>query len=113
MARYKVRETLVTCPKLAGTLGGGGINAGAYRGGSLELSHFVSSFADLCGIQVALDGTVDLHDGVVSRCPIGACVNVPGYDVLRLIDEVSYINNGKNIEATAAGLPVPEPAPFP
>ena len=39
---------------------------------------------------------------------IGACVQVAGYDLDRLTQDVVYVDNGANLEATS--LPVPSGA---
>jgi hypothetical protein len=43
----------------------------------------------------------------VAESAIGACVQVEGYDLSRLMTDVSYRDNGANLQATS--LPVPEP----
>ena len=61
----------------------------------------------LIGIQVALDGAIDLTDGVVSDNPIGANVQVAGFDLERLRDRVEYRDNGINLETAELAIPVP------
>jgi hypothetical protein len=57
-------------------------------------------------VQLALDGSIDLSDGEVSGALVGACVQVPGYDIARLQDRVLYRDNGTNLDVTT--LPIPE-----
>jgi hypothetical protein len=96
-----------------------GMNALAAGGGQLGMRHFISTRADLCGLQIARDGGMDLFGDLlvlgggrsrstseVSFSPIGVCLQVPGYDVARLTDGVVFRGNGTAVEAT--DLPVPE-----
>jgi len=43
---------------------------------------------------------------VVSGSSVGACVQVDGYDLARLLDGVAYIDNGTSLQTTM--LPVPD-----
>ncbi|RLB52075.1 MAG: hypothetical protein DRJ42_15665, partial [Deltaproteobacteria bacterium] len=80
-------------------------------GGALRLTRFELRDAAVCGIVLApLAGTeevtaVDLETGVVSNSPIGACVQIDGYDLDRLTGGVHYRDNGSNLDSTM--LPVP------
>ncbi len=84
-----------------------GIGVGAYMGAQLRAERFAIRDAALCGLQLATDGRVDLDMGEVSGCPVGACVQVDGYDLTRLSATVDYYDNGANLQATT--LPVPTP----
>lgn len=77
-------------------------------GGSVRLERFVVEESALCGVQVARAGSIDALVGHVRRNAIGVCLQVPGYDVSRLIDRVLYTDNGSSIDATM--FPVPDPA---
>ncbi len=94
------------------TDGSGGVNAMAYRGGRVQMSSFIVTRADLCGVYVAPDGEMDLlgiHPlglSEVSRSNIGACVQVPGYHLSRLDSAVAYVDNGSDFEGT--DFPVPD-----
>ena len=70
------------------------------------MSRFVVARAELCGLQLARGGQVDLADGEVREHAIGVCVQVDDYDLDRL--GVRFVDNGVNLQATS--LPVPEPA---
>jgi hypothetical protein len=48
---------------------------------------------------------VDLSDGAISRSAIGACLQVPGYDVERLHHDVRYEDVGVPLQATSYTLP--------
>ena len=93
----------------ADTCAGFGLGCGvaSYAEAQLELTSFVITRNALCGVQIASSGALDLHDGEVSAHPIGANVQVDGYDPARLSDRVRYVENGRNLDATS--LPVPEP----
>lgn len=55
-----------------------------------------------------VDGALDLHEGEVSGCPIGASVQTEGFDVERLYDAVVFRDNDRNLDRSL--LAVPEPA---
>jgi len=83
-----------------------GVGLGVYSGSELDLRRFAIRRSALCGVHVAEASTLSLHEGEVSEATIGACVQIDDYDISLLNDEVSYRDNGVNIEATS--LPVPE-----
>jgi hypothetical protein len=86
----------------------GGMNAGAYSEGHLRLLNFITTRASLCGIHIARDGEMDLDVGNVSNNPVGACINVPGYDVLRLQGGGSvFYDNDTNVESRDFSIPEP------
>jgi hypothetical protein len=87
----------------------GGMGVGAYTGGVLAMEHFVIERAAVCAVHLA-EGEVDLRDGVIAQSGIGACVQVDGYDLSRLRDGVTYVDNTNNLDSTS--LPVPD-APSP
>lgn len=87
----------------------GGLGVGSFRGGSIDLEHFAVEDSALCGVQVAAG--VDLSLGEIRDTPIGACVQVDGYDVSRLTDRVSYVNCGQNFEARSYDVTVTSPRP--
>ena len=85
---------------------GGGIGAGVYLGGALVLDRFSVASSALAGLQVARDGQLDLHVGVVRDNPVGANVQTLGYDFARLSDRVAFVNNGVGLASEE--LPVPD-----
>jgi len=78
------------------------------------LERFAIRQAETCGlfvVNVRADAALDVRHGVVEGSAIGACVQVEGYDLDRLTEDVLYRDNDANLEATM--LPVPElPLPF-
>jgi len=104
-----VRDTLEaacvvdSCPDSTG-----GSGAVSVLGADLSITRFALRQAALCGAQVARDAELDLSHGEVSGNPIGACIQVEGYDVGRLTAGVACLDNGSNLETTT--LPVPESA---
>lgn len=87
------------------------VAVGAYAGATVDVRSFLVDGSVLCGIQVADvgggAGELDLHDGDVEGCDIGACVQVDGYDLDRLLDGVTFRN--KRINSQQTSLPVPQP----
>jgi hypothetical protein len=87
-----------------------GYNFVSVVGGTLTVDRFESADASLCGVLV--DGaSLDLSNGSVHGAPIGACVQVEGYDFNRLTRGVRYVDNDANLQSTR--LPVPSTAPLP
>jgi hypothetical protein len=81
--------------------------AGAYHGAMVALDRFRLENAATCGVHVAVDATMDLVDGEVRGCGIGACVQVEDYDLDRLAASTRFIDNGATLDASAS-LPVPD-----
>ncbi len=73
--------------------------------GSVSLESFSIRDSALCGVLVA--GDTQLTAGEIRDNPIGACVQLEGFDVARLSDRVRYIDNERNLDATT--LPIPQP----
>jgi len=95
------------CPEMSYAYGAASIGA------TLSLSHFAIDQSAVCGVFVApLTGAagpsaLDLATGTVRDSVIGACVQVDGYDIGRLTNEVRYEDNGTPLDSTT--LPVPQP----
>lgn len=89
----------------------GGIGMGAYLRGHITATRFQLGANDLAGGQLALDGELDLQDGVVSDNPVGVNIQVPDYDVTRLTEGVHFRDNGINLDADELPLP-PANAPL-
>ena len=88
-----------------------GMGIGIYRGAAFTLHDFVIAGSALCGVHVADTASADLRDGSISGCPIGACVQVGGYDVDRLTDGVAFEDNEINLDSTE--LPIPDATELP
>lgn len=73
----------------------------------VTMTRFEIDNADLCGLLLGGTSEVDLDTGLVIGCNIGACVQVPGYDLDRLSRAVEYRDNVVNLDATT--LPLPDP----
>ncbi len=82
-----------------------GIGLGAYELAAVSVRRFLIEDNVLAGVQVANDGSLDLSEGIVRGSPIGASVDVDGYDFDRLSDGVRYEDNGTNLDSSS--LPVP------
>lgn len=80
-------------------------------GSEFRMRRFEIRGARLCGVFVAPGevfpdpASLDLESGLVAGSTIGACVQVDGYDLGRLSNDVDYQDNGTNLDATM--LPVP------
>lgn len=85
----------------------GGIGVSVLDRGAVELERFRVRRGALVGVQVAFDGSLSLVDGEIADNPVGANVQVPGYDLGRLMERVLYRDNGVNLESSE--LPIPDP----
>ncbi len=85
----------------------GGVGAVARGGGAVTLRRFEIAQSALAGVMIAEGGQADLHQGTVRSNPIGANVQDPTFDISRLQDDVTYVDNDSNLDATS--LPVPQP----
>jgi hypothetical protein len=121
-----VRETLGTECNQPDCLEGSfydGIGAASFWGAQLDLRRFIIDRSGLCGVMIGHGccdeegelfdqaGGINLHDGVVAQCTIGACVMVDDFDVTRLMDAVIWRNNGINLDSSSIPLPELKP-PF-
>ncbi len=86
--------------------------AASVTGGDLRLTRFVIEGAATCGVMVSdafgMGGGVDLQEGVIRDSTIGACLQIDGYDLSRLMGEVVFLDNESNLLSTT--LPVPDPS---
>lgn len=89
-----------TCPGQ-----GGGIGLGVYRDAIVDVEGFAIDGAALCGVQIGIGGQLDLRDGEIARAAVGACVQVPDYDLARLTSGVAYRDNGTSVQATSHYIP--------
>ena len=91
---------LTTCPDV--TFGDGLVAA---TNAQITLERFVVLDNARVGVLIG-GGTVDLHIGRVSGNPIGANVQSPDFDIMRLSDGVVFSENGRNLDTML--LPVPD-----
>jgi hypothetical protein len=108
--RLALADTVVAATRArpcAAPCNGLGVGVGSYLSAILTAERFRVRGSPLAGIQIAVDGEIDLVDGEVIENVIGANVQVPDYDYTRLTEGVSYRDNETNLDATT--LPVPEP----
>lgn len=59
----------------------------------------------MLAVRRALGASLDLAGGLVYGNPVGANVQVPGYDLDRLTVGVDYIDNGTNLDFTELVIP--------
>ncbi len=95
------------CAEDGGTCPAAGVGLGVYERGAATVERFLVRDSYLAGAQIARDGALDLADGIVESNPVGANVQVSGYDLGRLMSGVVYRDNGVNLDAEE--LPVPDP----
>jgi hypothetical protein len=104
----EIRDTMeATC--VATGCPAGGIGLGAYEESDVSIRRFIIADSALLGVQVAELGGLDLESGTVSGSPVGASVDVAGYDIGRLSNDVRYENNGTNLDSAALPVPIRGP----
>jgi hypothetical protein len=84
-----------------------GMGVGAYDDSQMSLTRLEVRNSPLCGVQIHGGAALDLDQGLVAQNQVGACVQIPGYDVARLTSSVRYEDNVVNVDA-AADFPIPE-----
>lgn len=89
----------------------GGSGVVAVYGGAIDATGLRVEGAPLCGVQVAEGGSLDVHSGSISSSAIGACVQVEGYDVARVVDGVVYRDNESNVDSGGAYVPPASASP--
>jgi len=87
-----------------------GIGIGAYALATMTANDFSIRDAPACGAHVADEAELDLENGSIESCGVGACVQVDGYDQSRLTMTVDYSDNGADVEASE--LPLVDPGPL-
>jgi hypothetical protein len=108
LSHLVVRDTLerecaaTTCAELPA-----GVAVGVYDG-LVDVTHFLLTGSALAGAQLARNGALDLHHGAVTHNVVGVNVQIPGYDLSRLMDDVRYEDNGVALDTS--DLPVPDTA---
>lgn len=87
----------------------GGFGLSAHFGASLSVASFLVANSAVCGVVVGEDGppatAMDLARGAITVAPVGACVQVDGYDASRLRNDVQYREVGVPLQATSYALP--------
>jgi len=114
LSDVSVRDVRAQCsgPSCPATPYGYGV---ATISGTATLSSFRIEGAQTCGVLVDVLDLVsgapgmDLERGTVSNSAIGACVQVPDYDIGRLSDRVVYRDNDVNLDTTSLPLPMLTP----
>ena len=83
-----------------------GIGLGVYEAGVATVERFDIAHSALAGLQIATGGDLQLRNGEVRDNPVGANIQVDGFDIARISDGVTYVDNGTNLDSER--LPVPE-----
>jgi hypothetical protein len=74
--------------------------------GVVSLDRFRVERSARAGVHVG-GGMMDLREGSIVGNPIGAVVQTPGFDVARISERVTYVDNERNLDMST--LPLPEP----
>ncbi|MGF1468643.1 MAG: hypothetical protein ACFCGT_21165 [Sandaracinaceae bacterium] len=79
------------------------------NGGAITAERLLVEANETCGLQIAGDGGIDLEDGAVVGHLIGICLQVPSYDVVRLRNDVAYVDNDILIDTGSRPVPMAPP----
>lgn len=88
---------------------GGGTGVAALAGATVMADALTVASAPLCGVQVADGAELDVRSGAIETSAIGACIQIEGYDLARIVDGVRFVSNERNVET--AGVYVPAIGP--
>lgn len=103
----RIAETAVeSCVERGLCRQGAGIGLGLYNDAVARVEEFVIEDNALAGVQLARGGAADVSDGVVRRNVIGVNLQVPEFDLQRLMQDVDFIDNERTLDS--AELEVPE-----
>ncbi|MGF1465331.1 MAG: hypothetical protein ACFCGT_04285 [Sandaracinaceae bacterium] len=83
-----------------------GVGLGAYGGSSIRATDFLVEGSQTCGVQLAAGGRIELQDGEVRGHPIAICLQVPGFPVSLLRQNVAY--RGNDVVIDTATRPAPD-----
>ncbi len=87
-------------------LAGAGVGIVVMDRAVLDTTDFLLAENELAGLQLA-DADVMWTDGVVRDHPIGVNIQLSDIDPSQLTDNVVYIGNGQNLDASELPLPAP------
>jgi len=108
-ARIELVDAIIELTQERGCAAAGcaaaGIGLGAYVSGQISIDRFRIAGNALAGVQLALEGEIDMRDGVVSDNPVGVNVQIPDYDISRLTERVVFRDNGINLDSDELPLP--------
>jgi hypothetical protein len=99
------RVTERSCVTTTCTTEGGGSAVAAVFGGAVVARGLEVIGAPLCGVQVAEGGSLDVESGSITESAIGACVQIDGYDLARVVAGVEYRDNERNVESSSVYVP--------
>ena len=89
-----------TCP-----LEGGGTGVASLAGASIRATGLEVARAPLCGVQVFDGANLDLSGGTLSENSIGACVQIEGYELARIVGTTRFVENDRNVETVGTYVP--------
>jgi hypothetical protein len=82
----------------------GGINVRSSSNANIELTGFTCNDAEMVGLQLIRDGTMDASIGDVMGNVIGANIQTAGFDLDRIMDRVRW-DNLVNLDGSALEVP--------
>ncbi len=83
---------------------------GVYDDAHVDITRFALLRSAFMGLQLANGGALDLHDGTVGGNQIGANVQTMDFDVGRLQDGVTFVDNDVNFDGTTQPPPGANPS---
>lgn len=89
----------------------GGTGVAALAGAAITARALHVVGAPLCGVQVYDAASLDVSMGTIEGSAIGACVQIDGYDLARVVEDVRYLDNDRNVESVSVYVPSRTPLP--
>ncbi|MBX7193933.1 MAG: right-handed parallel beta-helix repeat-containing protein [Sandaracinaceae bacterium] len=88
----------------------GGTGVSALASASISATNVHVRGAPLCGVQVFDLASLDLTGGTIEGSAIGACVQIEGYDLARIVGTARFVDNERNVETASVYVPARGPS---
>ena len=106
LREVEVRDTRApACAPTSCPSDGLGLGVVASETASVTLDGFTIEENAAAGLQVAASAHLDVSHGVVASNPVGANIQVPGFDADRVTGDVDYHDNASDIDMSAMNVP--------
>jgi hypothetical protein len=89
---------------------GGGTGVASLAGAAVTAEGLSVTGAPLCGVQVVDGASLDVGRSTLAGNAIGACVQIDGYDLARIVGTTRFEENGRNVETVGVWVPARGPA---
>ncbi|MCC7542444.1 MAG: hypothetical protein IT379_39870 [Deltaproteobacteria bacterium] len=113
VSEIAIRRTVAACADCEVSIGGFGLLSAAAGeegqvapGATLRVQGLLVEDSDVCSVVVGDElSSLDLERGTLRRSPTGACVQADRYDLGRLMNDISFLDIRRPVEATRYEIP--------